>query len=113
MNYEKMFKVLRTIRGLEKHARDINAFIHPTQRFQEHRLRAIIKLDGKCPCDPDKRMCPCDMSRAEVIDDGGCKCTLFVGEKHWEKIGVPFPEDNVSPCFIDETVENVLIDFIE
>ncbi len=41
------------------------------------RIKTISELDGRCPCKPKERMCPCPESITECNTNGECYCRVL------------------------------------
>jgi len=48
--------------------------IHP--KGFDYYLESYLQA-GRCPCDPDRKNCPCDEAVEEVTKKGHCLCRLF------------------------------------
>ena len=48
--------------------------IHP--KGFDYFLRNYLE-SGCCPCDPQRKSCPCGQAAREVIQNGHCLCRLF------------------------------------
>lgn len=54
------------------------------KKYVDTIITGILKKDGHCPCrldDNDTTLCPCD----EFINEGICKCKLFIPIKNKKK----------------------------
>lgn len=57
-----------------KFARENNCIITPVG--WAYYIKNYIE-SGRCPCDPARRICPCEQAKGELHELGHCLCTLF------------------------------------
>jgi len=59
--------------------------INPDKKYVDIIITGLEKKNGHCPCrleNNEETMCPCD----EFINDGICKCKLYVSNEEAKKI---------------------------
>lgn len=53
-----------------------NGYVLNPGRSMEHYVEIILKFD-RCPCDPNRKRCPCPQAAKEVEVEGHCRCSLY------------------------------------
>ena len=56
-------------------ARDNGLVIRPSMGY-DYYIESFLMF-GCCPCDEDRKQCPCPESLEDIKRDGHCLCTLF------------------------------------